>query len=250
MSESTCVVILAAGKGTRMKSELPKVLHTVQARPMIAWALDAARAVQPERIVVVVGHGAEQVRGVLGPDVQSVVQQPQLGTGHAMQVALPALADRTGDVLVSYGDMPLLTGATLASIRDGRRQRGAAASVLTAIMDPPPAYGRIVRDAAGHFEGIVEDRDCSPAQKLLTEVNIAVYCFALGPLREALARLRPDNAQGEYYLTDVLAHLRQAGHDVVTVASKDREELLGVNDLEGLRQVEQILAQRGGGLKA
>lgn len=244
MSEPTCVVILAAGKGTRMKSELPKVLHAVDGRPMIAWALDAVRGLRPARVVAVVGHGAPQVQAVLGEDVESVLQQPQLGTGHAVQVALPALAGFEGDVLVCYGDMPLLSTATLGRIRDERRRTGAAAAVLTAVLDPPPAYGRIVRDAAGRFERIVEDRDCTPEQRRLTEVNIAVYGFALAPLREALAALRPDNAQGEYYLTDVLEHLRAAGQAVVTVAAADRDEVLGINDLEGLRQVEGVLRQR------
>ncbi len=246
MSEPTRVVILAAGKGTRMKSELPKVMHLAADRPLLAHAVDAARELAPEQIVVVIGHGAAQVRATMGDGLSYALQEPQLGTGHALQVAMPVLDGADGDLLVTYGDMPLLSAATLARMRDTRRQSGAAAAVLTAIMDPPPAYGRIVRDPEGRFLRIVEDKDCTAEQRAITEVNIAVYGFAATPLAHALSRLRNDNAQGEYYLTDVLELLREDGHGVVTVTCDDAQEVMGVNDLPGLAEVDAILRARGG----
>ncbi len=244
MNPKTSVVILAAGKGTRMRSELPKVLHPVAQKPMLLHAIEAAQKIDPAQIVVVVGYGAGQVQDAIDDDVDFVLQQPQLGTGHAAQLALQKIRDDAGDLIVSYGDMPLLTADIFRDLRAARRRHQVSAVVLTTTMDPPPAFGRIVRDAAGQLLSIVEDKDCSPAQKAITEVNVAVYCFALGPLKRALARLRNNNAQNEYYLTDVIALLRQDGERVEAMHSDDVEACIGVNDLDDLARVEQIMARR------
>ncbi|MBN2358444.1 MAG: NTP transferase domain-containing protein [Deltaproteobacteria bacterium] len=245
MTPSTRVIVLAAGKGTRMKSELPKVLSPLAGRPLIEYAVASARQLDPERIVLVVGHGAEQVRAACGAGVEYVMQEPQLGTGHAVQQALPHVAGFDGDVVITYGDMPLLAGATLERLRAARRAAGCACTVLTAHRDPPPAFGRVVRDASGRFVRIVEDRDCSAEQRRITEVNIGVYCCQAPALVAALGRLRNDNAQGEYYLTDVLELMVAAGERVETVVVDDIEQTLGVNSAAELAQVESALSRRG-----
>ena len=244
MTSSTRVIILAAGKGTRMKSELPKVLHPLAGRPLIDYAIAGTRELDPERIVLVVGHGAEQVRAHCGSDVSSVLQEPQLGTGHAVQQALPHIAGFDGDVVITYGDMPLLAGATLARLRDARRAAGCACTLLTAQRVPPPAFGRIVRDAGGRFACIVEDRDCTAEQRRITEVNLGVYCCLAAPLVKALGQLRNHNAQGEYYLTDVTELMVAAGERVETVVLDDLEQTLGVNSVDDLAQAEHVLARR------
>jgi len=250
MSEVLQVVILAAGKGTRMQSELPKVLHQAAGRSLLSYAVEAAQALRPERVVVVVGHGSEQVKVSLGRGAGNKIlfalQEPQLGTGHAVQMAASMLLDddKDGDVLVTYGDMPLLSSATLAKIRDSRRQNAAAASVLTATVDDPGSFGRIVRDEHGSFLRIVEHKDCSTAQRLINEVNIAVYCFGAALLKDALGALKNDNAQGEYYLTDLMEIMRAQGHKVVTVNTEDPGETLGVNNLTDLAKAEAVIVAR------
>lgn len=246
MTTATRVIILAAGKGTRMKSELPKVLHRLADRPLIEYAIAGARELDPERIVLVVGHGAELVRAACGSGVEYVLQQPQLGTGHAVQQALPHIADFDGDVVITYGDMPLLAGATLVRLRTARQADACACTVLTARRDPPPAFGRVVRDAGGRFACIVEDRDCTAEQRKIVEVNIGVYCCRAAPLVAALGQLRNHNAQGEYYLTDVTELMVAAGERVETVVLDDLEQTLGVNSVDDLAQVERVLARRGG----
>jgi bifunctional UDP-N-acetylglucosamine pyrophosphorylase/glucosamine-1-phosphate N-acetyltransferase len=244
VTTSTRVIVLAAGKGTRMKSELPKVLHPLAGRPLIDYAIASAAEIRPERVVLVVGHGAEQVRAHCGSGVEYVLQQPQLGTGHAVQQALPYFFGFDGDVVITYGDMPLLAGATLARLCAVRSAAGCACTVLTARRDPPPAFGRIVRDASGRFARIVEDRDCTAEQKQISEVNIGVYCYRAAPLVTALGKLRNHNAQGEYYLTDVLELMVAAGESVETVVLDDLEQTLGVNSIDDLAQVEIVLARR------
>lgn len=239
--DALAVVILAAGKGTRMQSELPKVLHPVAGRPMLAHAVEAAQGLHPKQVLVVVGYGADLVQAQMGETLDYALQEPQLGTGHALQVAMPALHLDQGELIVSYGDMPLLNAKILQALRDARRASAAAAVVLTTTMDPPPAFGRIVRDAQGQLAAIVEDRDCCAEQKAITEVNVAVYAFALAPLRQALSQLRNDNAQGEYYLTDVIGLMRAAGERVEALRVDDAQACLGVNSLDDLALVEQIL---------
>ena len=244
MSHKTSVVILAAGKGTRMKSDVPKVLHPVAGEPMLSHAVKAAQGVGAAQILVVVGYGAEQVKAQMGSELDYVLQDPQLGTGHAMQLALPALSADDGELIVTYGDMPLLSAKILADLRSYRQQKNAAAVVLTTRMDPPGSFGRILRNKAGDLLAIVENKDCSPEQKEINEVNVAVYCFSLPPLKKALTRLSNNNAQGEYYLTDVIALLREDQQEVAAMLSDDAEACLGVNDLLDLQRADQIMRRR------
>ena len=193
------VVVLAAGKGTRMKSALPKVLHNVNGRPMLSHVLATARSARPASITVVLGHMADNVRAAHqdDPAVRFVVQEPQLGTGHALLQALPGLDGAKGDILLLYGDVPLLSAATVAALLARHRDDQAAATVLTAEVDQPFGYGRIVRQD-GVIARIVEERDATPAERALKEINAGIYVLALEPLPEAMAALAPQNAQGEY----------------------------------------------------
>jgi len=239
------VVVLAAGKGTRMKSPLPKVLHPLAGRPLLDHVLDLAlELTPPERIMVVVGHGAERVAVVAGArGARTVLQEPQLGTGDAVRVALEALGDGAGGVVVLSGDVPLLRAGSVDALRRAV-EAGAAAALLTAILDEPGAYGRVVRDADGGVDAIVEARDATPVQLAIREVNAGVYAFRTGPLNEAVSDLRPDNDQGEYYLTDVIAHLKARGLTVAAHVLHDPLEMAGVNTVEDLRRLEAVLAQR------
>jgi len=243
---SWSVAVLAAGKGTRMRSQRPKVLHELAGRPIIDHVLDLALAVAPaERTVVVVGHQAAEVAGhVSGRGVRTAIQEPQLGTGDAVRTAVSALhGESASGLLVLSGDVPLLATATVESLRlkvDG----GAAAALLTAILDPPGSYGRVLRDIDGAVTEIVEARDADAAILAVSEVNAGVYAFRRGPLEDALARLRPDNDQAEYYLTDVVAALHGAGLTVAGVRLDDPEEMLGINTREDLATVARILNRR------
>ena len=242
------VVVLAAGMGKRMLSERPKVLHEACGRPMLAWVLDAARELQPQRIVVVVGHGADEVKAAVAKscggdaDVVFVLQQPQLGTGHALQVCLPALGADPGTTVVLYGDMPCLRGSSVARLVAARPAGGM--SVMTAVPDEPRGFGRIVRDAHGRVERIVEEKDADAAIRAIDEVNMGVYAFDGRVLVEELPRLRNDNAQKEYYLTDVLAAFVRRGLPVEGVELEDLEESLGVNTLQHLAEARWALQAR------
>ena len=216
-SPVAAVVILAAGEGKRMKSSRSKLLHEVAGHSMLSYAVTAATTMQPEHIIVVIGHLREQVEAHLAeiaPHVLIAVQEQQLGTGHAVQVALDQLADPTGDVIVTMGDVPMLSGETLAALLVEHRTSQAAATVLTAQVPDPTGYGRILRDVDGMVTGIVEHRDADDAAREITEINSGIYVFDAATLRSALAELAPSNDQGELYLTDALAVLRQAGKPV------------------------------------
>lgn len=251
---TTAWVVLAAGMGTRMRSSLPKVLHPLCGRPLGAFALATAAACPDWQLIVVVGHQAEQVEAELrrwaerfGVAARFAHQQPQLGTGHAVQSALPALAPSVGEVVVSYADVPLLQAQTLQALREARRRAGAAAAVLTARLEDPTGYGRILRREGPDGEeilGIVEERDALPSQRAIREVNTGIYCFERGLLEQALAQLRPDNAQGEYYLTDAVGWLAACGHRVVAVPVQDPVEVMGVNDRGQLLALEGLLRER------
>ncbi len=204
-------VILAAGKGTRMKSVLPKVLHQAAGKPMVQHVIDAARLAGASRNIVVVGFGAELVRSALRGKVEIVVQAEQLGTGHAVRMAEPLLKAEHGTVMVLCGDTPLLTGALLSRLYEAHKKAGAKATVLTAIMPDATGYGRVIRSATGAVEKIVEDKDATDEERKVREVNSGIYCFAADALFSALAEVNCDNAQGEYYLPDVLSILREKG---------------------------------------
>jgi len=241
-------LILAAGKGTRLKSDLPKVLHTLQDRPLLHWVIDASRAAGLGPLVIVVGHQAERVEASLAEDragdLRFVLQAEQHGTGHAAQVARPALADLAGDLLVLAGDVPLIQPATLTGLLSAHRARQAAATVLTAELADPTGYGRILRDGEGDLLAIREHRDASPAERAVREINSGIYCFRLPALLVALDALRPENDQGEYYLTDTLAILRGRGERIAAHRCPDPVEIAGVNDREQLAALEARLAGR------
>ena len=197
------VVILAAGQGKRMFSDLPKVLHPIAGRPLLSHVIDTARLLSPERLCVVIGHGGDQVRRTL-PDtgLTWATQEKQLGTGHAVMQALPVLGD-AGTVLVLYGDVPLIASGTLRSLVDAAASGHVA--LLTQELDQPKGYGRIVRNGGGRVVGIVEEKDATEAQRAIREVNTGIMALPRASLAKWLGQLRNENAQGEYYLTDVIA---------------------------------------------
>jgi bifunctional UDP-N-acetylglucosamine pyrophosphorylase/glucosamine-1-phosphate N-acetyltransferase len=246
-SPVAAVVILAAGEGTRMKSSRSKLLHEIAGHSMLSYAVTAATTVQPEHIVVVVGHLRDQVEthlAEIAPHVLTAVQEAQLGTGHAVQVALGQLADLTGDVIVTMGDVPLLTGETLAALLLEHRGRKAAATVLTAEVPDPTGYGRILRDTEGMIIGIVEHRDADDTELEITEINSGIYVFDAATLRSALTELAPSNEQGELYLTDVLTVLREAGKPVGAYFIDDVWQTEGINDRIQLSRMNAELNRR------
>jgi bifunctional UDP-N-acetylglucosamine pyrophosphorylase/glucosamine-1-phosphate N-acetyltransferase len=236
------VVILAAGKGTRMKSADPKVLHPAGGLPLIEHVLRTASSVQPATTVVVVGHQADRIQDALRKrlGLRFALQQPQLGTGHALLQAESHLAGATGTVVLLSGDVPLLRAATLQSLVRAHEAHGAAATVLTARVNGPHEYGRIVRDQ-GRIAAIVEHKDATPAQREIDEINSGIYAFAMGPLFETLKSVGSANAQGEYYLPDLIRIYREKGLPVETVRLDDSREILGVNSRRELADVAAIL---------
>jgi bifunctional UDP-N-acetylglucosamine pyrophosphorylase / glucosamine-1-phosphate N-acetyltransferase len=232
------IVILAAGTGKRMRSALPKVLHPLAGRPLLSHVIDTARTLKPGRLVVVVGHGAEQVReAVAAPDVQFALQAEQLGTGHAVQQALPLL-DPSQPTLVLYGDVPLTKASTLKRLTDAAVE--GRYGVLTVTLDDPSGYGRIVRDQAGYVQRIVEQKDATPEQQKIREINTGIVVTPTAQLAMWLASLKNDNAQGEYYLTDVVERAIEAGFDIVTSQPDEEWETLGVNSKAQLAELERI----------
>ncbi len=244
-AEDLHVVVLAAGKGTRMKSATPKVLHEAAGLPLIEWVLRLARSLDPQSITAVVGHGAEAVRAAVEPaGVRCVIQEPQLGTGHALLQAQPLLEQATGRVLLLSGDVPLLTTASVTRLLDAQRTARAALVVATAEVPDPTGYGRMIRGEGGALERIVEHRDATPAEREVREINSGVYVFDLAPLFAALARLQSANAQGEYYLPDLVDIHRRDGRAVVAVPLADADEIRGINTRAELAEVARILRAR------
>jgi bifunctional UDP-N-acetylglucosamine pyrophosphorylase/glucosamine-1-phosphate N-acetyltransferase len=244
MSRPLAVVVLAAGKGTRTKVSLPKVLLPICGRTLLATVLDAVGELEPARTVVVLHHQKERVEATLAgrPGLTIVDQGEPRGTGHAVQVAMGALEGFDGDVLICYGDMPLLSAETYAALREAAS--GHAASILTAFPDDVTGLGRILRDEDFQLRGIREDRDCSDEEAAIDEINVGVYCYDAARLRPALAALSDDNAQGELYLTDTVAHLLDAGGSVESVVCEDPTEALGVNSLIQLAEARAVLQTR------
>lgn len=243
-------IILAAGKGTRMNSDLPKVAHPVAGRPMVSWVAEASAEAGCSRIVIVVGHHQEVIREIFtdwpgdAPPVEFAVQQPQHGTGHAVQCAEPVLAGFTGDILVLAGDGPLIRAETLDRLIGAHRSASAAATLATSRIADPTGYGRIVRDASGRFSAIVEHKNCTPAQLAITEVNPSYYCFGARALFDALKRIKRDEKSGEYFLTDVPALLLADGKRVEVLDAVPAEDVLSINTPAQLAEVDAILRRR------
>ncbi|MEE9179119.1 MAG: bifunctional UDP-N-acetylglucosamine diphosphorylase/glucosamine-1-phosphate N-acetyltransferase GlmU, partial [Acidimicrobiia bacterium] len=229
--------------GKRMMSNLPKVAYPLAGRALISWVLEAVRPLEPASTVVVIGHGADRVRSVLADDVVVAVQEEQLGTGHATQVGLEAIPsiDPGDTIVVLYGDMPLLTHDLIADLAD--LSSGADARMVTTDLDDPSGYGRVVRDVAGQVVGIVEDRDCTAEQRLITEINAGVYAFRAGHLEGSLQEVSNDNAQGEYYLTDVAGILVGKG-DRLEAVMASAQEVMGINSQDQLAEARKALQQR------
>ena len=247
-------IVLAAGAGTRMRSERPKPLHRLCGRTMLQYVLDSLADVEARRAVVVVGHGADRVQKKLQEEpgevpLEFVEQRVQRGTGDAVAVALSAYdddleLDDDDDVLVLPGDTPLLLPATIAELVIAHQSSGAACTVLSAEVDEPYGYGRVVRDRDGHVARVVEEADATLDEQDIREINTSIYCFRRGLLAPALRRLSPENAQGEYYLTDVVGVLHDAGHPVDSVVASDATETQGVNDRNQLAAAERQLRAR------
>jgi len=240
-------IILAAGKGTRMNSELPKVLHKVCGRCMLGYVVDACRAAGCDRIIIVIGHEAEMVRSVLSGedrDITWVEQTEQLGTGHAVMVCREQLAKLTGPVLVVAGDGPLIRPETLRRLLATHIDQQAACTLATSTLPDPGRYGRILRDEQGELMGIIEYLDASEQQRKINEVNVSLYCFDAAALREVMTRLDNNNAKGEYYLTDTVGLLQSAGAKLAAVPAVPPEEVTSVNTPEQLDEANRVMARR------
>lgn len=240
-------VILAAGKGTRMKSELPKVIHQALGKPMVQYSIDAAieAGAVPADICLVVGHKAEMVKEVIGDSVTYVIQEEQLGTGHAVKCARDFIGN-DGMTMVLCGDTPLITGKTLKRLIEFHKMEGNAITVLTAIAEDPTGYGRIIKDSWGKFVKIVEQKDATLEEQRVDEINSGMYLFDSKILSIALDELKNNNAQGEYYLTDTIEIIKAKGlGEVATMVIDDIDEIKGVNSPEQLAEAEDILIKRG-----
>ncbi|MEW8958339.1 MAG: bifunctional UDP-N-acetylglucosamine diphosphorylase/glucosamine-1-phosphate N-acetyltransferase GlmU [Moorella sp. (in: firmicutes)] len=236
-------VILAAGQGKRMHSRLPKVLHRIAGRSLVEHVMAAAGEAGVEENVIVIGHGAEEIKAALGAGQKYAFQERQLGTGHALAQARGAVGN-ANDILVLCGDTPLIRGTTLKKLLHHHFVTGATATLLTARLANPQGYGRIVRDEEGRVKAIVEERDAAPEEKAIKEINTGIYCFKADFIWPALQQLKPDNDQGEYYLTDVVALAAARGLSIEAVTVEDEEEVLGVNDRVQLAEAAAILWRR------
>ena len=247
-------LILAAGKGKRMKSDLPKVLQKLGGKPMVEYVVKTAKAVGVEKIVVVIGYKWELTQDSLRylasgsyGKVEFVVQEEQLGTGHAVLQAKDHLSGFDGEILVLCGDVPLLTSNTLRKLLEEHRRKKAKATVLTAIIEDPSGYGRIIRNKDGMVEKIAEDKDASADEKKVKEFNTGTFCFDNKSLLSVLEKITADNKQGEYYLTDALELLREENLPVWAVVAANPQETLGINSQEELEKMEQILSAPSSG---
>ena len=244
MAPDVHIVILAAGQGTRMKSNMPKVLHQLSGKPLLEYVLSTAQALSPASVTLILGHGAAAVRSAVvdRPNIAWALQEPQLGTAHALQQAESHLAGRQGALVLLSGDVPLLTGGTLQRLVDTHQTTGAAATVVTAIVERPYGYGRIVR-TRGRIARIVEERDASSQVRQIREINGGIYAFDLAPLFDALRGIASQNAQGEYYLTDLIAIYRRRKLRVETLVVDNPQEIRGINSRTELAEVSRIVRQ-------
>ena len=239
-------VILAAGQGKRMKrKDIPKVLNTVLGKPMVQYVVELALEVGSEKIIVVIGHQGEKVKDALrGFSVEFVWQREQLGTGHAVLQAAPLLQAFNGNVLILYGDVPLLKKETIQNLLSTHLETQADLTMLTTELDDPVGYGRIIRDGDGKILAIIEDKDATSEQKGIKEINPGIYIFKVKPLLEYLPKLSNNNVQGEYYLTDLVDFFKRDGLHIETYKTEDSLEIMGVNTVEHLKFVEKILLER------
>jgi bifunctional UDP-N-acetylglucosamine pyrophosphorylase/glucosamine-1-phosphate N-acetyltransferase len=243
--ENVTALILAAGEGKRMKSDIAKVLHQVCGKAMIEWVYDAARNAGIKKCVAVVGHKAEQVMEYMGDRVEYVLQEQRLGTGHAVQMARSYI-NNSERILILYGDAPLITAETIKNAADKMEKDKLDAVVISADVDDPYGYGRIVRDRQGLFLRIVEHRDANEAERSIREINSGMYLFSAKQLAEALDLLKNDNDQHEYYLTDTLEIMLSKGYRVGVCKAEDSTEVLGANDQAQLDKIARIIAERTG----
>ena len=237
-------VILAAGMGTRMKSKMPKVLHKVCGKPLSKWVIDASKAAGADKVCAVVGHKAETVKEVLGDVCEFALQAEQKGTGHSVMQAIDVIKNSKGEVVILNGDTPLITAETINKAIEYHKNNGNQATVITAILDDATGYGRIVRDNDGSVLKIVEQKDASEEEKKINEVNSGMYVFDAQSLVYALDKITPNNAQGEYYLTDTLEILLSAGKKIGGYAISDNDEIRGINDRVQLNEAEKIMQKR------
>lgn len=234
-------VILAAGKGTRMKSKMPKVLHKVCGKPMLSHVIRSAKEAGAERIIAIIGHEAEQVKNEIGEGPEWANQIEQLGTGHAVMQVESMLQGFAGTILILCGDTPLITAESLKSLLEKHVESGNSATVLTARLENPSGYGRIIRSNDGQVEAIIEHKDASPDQLQINEINTGIYCFNGKELFAALKKIKPVNAQGEYYLTDVLSVLKEEGKNIGAVMVKNNSEVMGINNRVQLAEAEKVM---------
>ncbi len=237
-------VILAAGKGTRMKSDLPKVVHTIDGKCLVDYVVDAAKGAGAVKVCLVVGYQADVVKNtIVSKDVEYAMQEEQLGTGHAVKCAKEFLGTE-GQTLILFGDTPLITAATLKRLLDYHKENGNAVTVLSAQIDDPSGYGRIIRDENGTFVKSVEHKDATAAELRSKEINSGMYIFETKELSEALELIQPNNVQGEYYLPDTLTIIKEKGLRVDAFALEGPEDISGVNDQEQLDTATQVIRSR------
>ncbi|NHZ85796.1 MAG: NTP transferase domain-containing protein [Planctomycetia bacterium] len=240
-NQQLATVILAAGKGKRMKSDLPKVLHIVDDKPMLIHVIDLARQFNSERIINILGHKKDLVvEAIKSENVEYVIQEPQLGTGHAVQQTYPLLKDFDGDILVLSGDVPLLRKSTIENMLKIHREADNGATVLTAIFDNPDGYGRVIRKNDNTLDKIIEEKDCNNEQRKIKEINAGIYIFKSKELFPALNKIKNDNKQNEYYLPDALKYIAKSGKSIALHITNEPIEISGVNTVEQLRELNLI----------
>lgn len=246
MARPTAAIILAAGRSTRMVTDMPKVLHEVCGRPMLAYVIDACRAAGIDRQTVVIGYRKDDVINAFRdePGIAWVEQAEQKGTGHAAMVCREALEGFDGNLVVIAGDMPLLRADTLRLLLERHERERSAVTLATAELEDPTGYGRIVRDEFGNLQGIVEESDCTDAQRRIREINPSYYCFDKKLLFEALDQVTPDNVKGEYYITDALRILINRGHRALAITAVAAEDALGINSRQDLADVSRVMQNR------
>lgn len=239
--QKLATVILAAGKGTRMKSDLPKVLHKVNDKPLLMHVISLAKSINSEIIINILGYQKDLViEAITSENVEYVIQEPQLGTGHAVQQTYPLLKDFDGDVLVLSGDVPLLRKSTIDKMLKIHREADNGATVLTAIFDDPHGYGRVIRKKNDTLDYIIEEKDCNDEQRKIKEINAGIYIFKSKELFPALNKIKNDNKQNEYYLPDALKYIANAGQSIALHITSEPIEITGVNTVEQLRELNLI----------